>query len=576
MLPWRGPTAWGPDVRRACRILVAVIAALAGASARADGPARLLPSAGGGSSSEHVGSHGWFVVIDGRGRGTLAHLPPRRAAGPDGRLRGVSNGVAQPVPSLDFVPRAVAAWEERAWVVMERGGRTPRQVGSVAAVPTPLSDNWRFEPAGRLRVEPALPGDGEIESFAGSDLGPGALIVDRAADGERRRLYVLAGRAWERANLPGDLSTLNDAEPVFLLGMGGRLGVLVRDRTGCVDLWLGARAAEPPRPAIGEKDPEERLLSPRSRERAPRDLSLTWERRVLAQDRSAPEMSASDTRVFASAGRVFVAQTTAEGGVEIGELTGASFVPVAREDRVGAMVSVAGMQAPSRVVLAWVAPGPVRPGEGGAAAEVREISLVDGRVEYAGPLVNEPPLTAREFQWLALGLVLLMGAVLLVVLRADPSGDVFSLPDGVSLAGPGRRVIAGAVDLGLAAVIAARLLGVSITELGEPAFLMRHSIGFVGAVIGVGLVLSVLGETLGGRSIGKLLTGCVVIDTRVADRVATPSFWQAGVRNLVKWVLSPAAALGLMEAQGRHRGDSLARTAVVIPIEDEPGFPPEE
>ena len=84
-----------------------------------------------------------------------------------------------------------------------------------------------------------------------------------------------------------------------------------------------------------------------------------------------------------------------------------------------------------------------------------------------------------------------------------------------------------------------------------------------------GLVLGVMGEVLIGRSIGKLLTGCEVVDVRVTGSISHPQFWQALVRNVIKWVLAPAAMLGLMDAQGRHRGDSMSRTAVVVEEPDE-------
>jgi len=526
-----------------------------------------------------------MVVIDSRGQAGLVHFPPRRRSGVDGTLLGTSDGVGRPSVRLDGSVSALAAWDDRVYVLFERGGQGARPVGSLSVVRTSMREQWRFEPGDRLRVEPALTGEGEVEAFAAGAFGPGALIVDgRAAVAETRRLYVLDGGAWRRADLPKELADGRRGEPAFLLGAGEGLGLLRRERSGAVEFWLAARIPEPARAPPGAGDPDERLFGGGLRAGAPEPahLGLRWDRRVLCADGSMPELGGADARVFMSAGRVFAALAVPDGGVEALELTEATVVRVARMDHVGLSVGLVGMDKPARLVAVWEARAEAGSDAGDGAAsggskrEVREVSLVDGRVEYAGPLVVNPPLSAREFQGLALGLVILMGAVLLVVVRSDPSGDVYTIPPGAALASPGRRLIAGVIDLAAAGLIAARFLGVSGAELTDPSFLISsQAVGFAGLVIGVGLALGVLGEALTGRSVGKLVTGCVVVDVRAVERPSGPRFWQAVVRNLVKWVLSPAAMLGLMESQGRHRGDSLARTAVVILLEDDAEQSPE-
>ena len=95
--------------------------------------------------------------------------------------------------------------------------------------------------------------------------------------------------------------------------------------------------------------------------------------------------------------------------------------------------------------------------------------------------------------------------------------------------------------------------------------LSERALLFALTVVGAGLVLGILGEALIGRSVGKVAMGCEVIDVRVTDRPVHPKVWQAATRNVIKWVLSPAAMIGLMDPEGRHRGDSMAGTAVVMP-----------
>jgi len=65
-----------------------------------------------------------------------------------------------------------------------------------------------------------------------------------------------------------------------------------------------------------------------------------------------------------------------------------------------------------------------------------------------------------------------------------------------------------------------------------------------------------------------VLLGCKVVGTRMpgSSRVGLR---QALVRNLMKYAMPPVAVFGLSDANGRHRGDVLAGTAVVIRVDDE-------
>ncbi len=545
-------------------------------------PPQLLPSAGAAPASRAAAppqsTHGWFVTVDPQGQVVLAHVPPRRRSGADGQLRGTGDGVVHKAIGLDVEPRAVAAWDERVYLVFNAGAGGSRAVGSLSARPTPVRDRWRYEPDGRLAVEPSLTGAGDLVGFAASAMGVGAMIVDATPSGAPyRRFFVLDRRAWREAELPEVLQSPDAGDTVWLISTGDGLGVLRRLGEGSAELWVASKATEPPRESIADRSPDGELFGGSggdSAENAP--LTLLWERREYAADRSLPAMPSADSRVFMSGGRVYAALLTGGGGLDVIAMTPATSVRVGTIEKVGPMVGVVGLDTPSRVVAAWFVAevaGGTRPGEAGkveSRVEVRELSLVDGRTEFAGPMTGDTPLSPREVQWLAVGLVVLMGAVLLVVLRSDPNEDAYTIPPGTSLAPSGRRMIAGLIDLVTAGVVAARLLGIAIAELGDPEFVMsERSLIFAGVMVASGLVLGVLGEVFIGRSIGKLLTGCEVVDVRVTGAISRPQLWQALVRNLIKWVLAPAAMLGLMDAQGRHRGDSMSRTAVVVLDSDE-------
>ena len=546
------------------------------------GPPELLPSAGAAPATRAAApppaTHGWFVTVDPQGQAVLAHVPPRRRSGADGQLRGTGDGVVHKAIGLDAEPRALAAWDDRVYLVFNAGAGGSRAVGSLSARPTPVRDRWRYEPDGRLAVEPSLTGAGDLVGFAASAMGVGAMIVDATPGGAPyRRFFVLDGRAWREVDLPKALRSPVAGDTAWLISTGDGLGVFRRLGDGSAELWVASKATEPPRGSIASRSPGGELFGD-SGGAGGQDppLTLVWTRRELAADRGLPAMPHGGALVFMSGERVYASVVNGGGGLDVFAVTPGTSVRVGKIEKVGPMVGVVGMDTPSRLVAAWFVPevpGGTRRGEPGKAearVEVRELSLVDGRTEFSGPMKGDTPLSPREVQWLALGLVVLMGAVLLVVLRSDPSEDAYTIPPRTSLAPSGRRMVAGVIDLLTAGVVAARLLGIAIPELGDPEFVVsERSLIFAGVMVVSGLVLGVMGEVLIGRSIGKLLTGCEVVDVRVTGSISHPQFWQALVRNVIKWVLAPAAMLGLMDAQGRHRGDSMSRTAVVVEEPDE-------
>jgi uncharacterized RDD family membrane protein YckC len=173
-----------------------------------------------------------------------------------------------------------------------------------------------------------------------------------------------------------------------------------------------------------------------------------------------------------------------------------------------------------------------------------------------------------------------MVVVVAVVLRPEPLGPALTLPKGVQLAEPGRRVIGAAIDLLIAAAVAAAMLGVPVSQLLTVNVLFGESGGVEAMllILGVGFGLTTLGDGLFGRSIGKAITGCEVVcpgaavpgsDGTVEPRLVRPSLWRAALRNLVCWSLPPVAMWGLANPDHRHRGDIAAGTAVVVRVEEE-------
>lgn len=201
--------------------------------------------------------------------------------------------------------------------------------------------------------------------------------------------------------------------------------------------------------------------------------------------------------------------------------------------------------------------------------------MFTGRTLYAGTARSEGPISPGEFRAVVLGLLVLMAAVLALVLRAPPAGS-FVLPAATALAEPGRRLAATLIDLG-ATLLIVRGLGLWPASLLDPAAWFDGTNGLtLGATVVVAVLNGAVCEGLWGKTPGKVLVGCEVV---LLGRTGEP--WdprppgpaRALVRNLVKWVLPPVAVLGVLDPEGMHRGDSYARTAVVVRIEPEP---PEE
>jgi hypothetical protein len=212
--------------------------------------------------------------------------------------------------------------------------------------------------------------------------------------------------------------------------------------------------------------------------------------------------------------------------------------------------------------------------------KVIELSASTGHVLFEGPARVGGPVSSQELKLLAIALVGVMIVVVAVILRPDAGSAGISLPRGYALAEPGRRVVAGVVDVLLATLVVSAVMRVSVLELLSIDVLARGS-GGLGAlllIVGVGFAHTTLGDWLVGRSIGKVATGCLVVRpgvTRtdpggeVTPVLSRPTLWRAAVRNLVCWLLPPVAMWGMGAADHRHRGD-IASGLIVVVEYDEP------
>jgi uncharacterized RDD family membrane protein YckC len=214
-----------------------------------------------------------------------------------------------------------------------------------------------------------------------------------------------------------------------------------------------------------------------------------------------------------------------------------------------------------------------------------EVSVGTGAVMYSGELVVTSPISGADYRMVGVILAYALGMVVIFLVKT-PRPDAVLIPEGYSIAEPGRRMVAGIIDVAIGVALASRIWHVPLadaispgnwgTEAGQGVILTS-----VGLMIALGTVL----ELLFGRSVGKIVTGCEVVAVgevggKPAAEKATPettetkekeeegpahgTFGHLLLRNAIKFGLPPVALLGLLDASGRHRGDQLAKTAVVV------------
>lgn len=471
-----------------------------------------------GAASAGEPSHAWMVMTtDGTVR--LLHLPPR-----SGVERPAELGSVRAVRDLRAEPTGLAAVGARVYLLFEpeakpdsqsesksKPGRTVlsgRAIESVGGL-------WAFDPPDLLEANPSLPAGGEVRGFTGTTGGPAALLVD----GGRARVVVLQDEAWREYD-----------PPIGVEGDGVR-GLLA---------WEGD-------PALVAGDGVIWKLNPGDG---------TWA--VVSE---AGEGFGAKAVVF-GVGAVAVEVRLSGGGATIRTADPSGVQELGLQEGLTGDVAVAPIgPAPGSIAMVWRETG--AGGEEGAFHFV-ERSLTTGAVVYEGAPRQVTPVTAGEFQLLVSVLVVLTIAVLLIAVKPMPgAGPV--VPAGTALAEPGRRMAATVFDGMVAVVIVSRLFGVGVFDvLSLQVVFEPHGWVALPTVCVVGAVIGTACEAAFGRTLGKLAMGCRV--ARARDEGGRPGVGRCALRNGIKWMLPPVAALALLEPAAPHRGDVLSGLVVVVDL----------
>ncbi len=500
-------------------------------------------AAGGPATYDEPFAHAWFVVPEPSGPdGTLLHLGPRLAPEPH-----VATGSAKLVTLLPTTPEALAAWERSVYLVFPPAQPSPaamprRSVLRITAAPSIWGATWTFDTnTTRLHAEPAIPGSLPLLSIAASPWGLAALL--QTAHGATLCVRTPAG--WSTLDLPPR------AEGARWI-LADESGLLLASAQPHTPLWRAAL----------ERNPN-----------APELLSATWSEQFVQWPTPAAEatlLRASDITILA--------QRTEESPARLNLWRISEAAPrlIQSIDVADAPFAVAGMDDAARLAILSVRAGDSARAADRARPSTRlvEVSARTGTILSDAPLSLANALTGNELRLIAVGAVAAMSVIGIAILRPRSEHPPLSLPRGWSLASPLRRSIAGAIDAFAALALAGALTGVPIPQaLSASAWFTEPDAWRAPiAAAAIGLVASTLLEGVFSRTPGKALCGCRVVrvamvkspDGMLEPRPLIPGLRAAFVRNLYRWLLAPIAAMSLGSSDGRHRGDILARTVVLV------------
>ncbi len=571
---------------RGLLVQLLLVMALCASAARGQalGAGSVAPERAGGTS------HAWVVLPEpGALRGVMLHLPPRGALSDRfGRALTARAGEASVAHTLSVAPAAIAARDNRvALVYSDSGlglptinGRTVLSLGAVQSEP----GLWKTVPEVRLDALPSLRADGLLLGFAGPHVGFAALMQGLSAEGAdptRLTLQVLIESKWVDVVLPpaavemaATLFTRHGDKPAVT----GTYRLVATDEGLALFIFPARTAAGP---IAGSCFLADFTGSP------PRAVpSATWVQREVLIEAAKPVEPDDLSAAFAGDHLVLAAR---EGGGAMTlytqplHISNAPWRGVASIKGIADDYTVVPLDNVGRVAVLSI----TRQTGGAKAANLNmtEVSMRTGAVLFDGEVQLAGLITESDYRLIGVLLAWVLGLVVVFVLRLPPAESVH-LPDGVSIAEPGRRMFAGVIDLTVALLIAAKFLGVPMADVATLGIWESPAIQNVLLLgLAIAVVSSTLLESFLGRTLGKMLTGCTVIAMERAGAPAsekktsveeaevegyrTPVMWKALVRTIIKWGLPPVAVFGLLDAPGRHRGDHLAGTAVVVPTSED-------
>ncbi len=469
-------------------------------------------------------------------------------------------GTARKAAEMPFVPEAIAAAGETLYIIrpvettVQDESRREKQRRVVSLRVRPIATGfWDYEPP-QGRVEPKLPGDGELVDAVGGMDGPVVLlgpVAGEVGEGGEWRLMTLHDGQWSGVALTkGGVPAQLAPHGIDRVEGGGAFSyarlVAVGSRTQeagelrLIVQRLGVRDRAEVWRVVHES---KRMDEPRGDEAGEELTGAGWRFERVGEIGLPAGKAIESLNLRWVDGRV-IASSVRDGATIVWALDADRVTELARIEGAAAQYATLGLTGLSRlsVVMAegggasagatstgsGVMPtGPNARGSGVPARELKfvEVSTLNGAELFAGGAKREGPLTRRDVGTLALIVSAMTAVVLLFVLRADNT-NVVRLPKGYSLAAPARRFIAAMIDFLPGYLIAVWSMGVSLSQVFLAGFggsgletstlLNGMDPLSAGAMLIVASLVAAaahcaIGEWLLGRSLGKLLTGCEVI-----------------------------------------------------------------
>lgn len=534
------------------------------------------------------------------------HLPPRvggLGGSPDPR------GVVRSAPGFDSAIAAGAWWGNTGYFLHKEtmrpteAGQTEasrqRMVSTLRVLRNPMG-GYEHPPGRPVALAPLL-GDLDLLGWTATEEGPVALVREQVRLEAGRSSYgpihlrVLFGPHWRTIALD---PAFEEAIAEMPAAQARRNILLVGAREG-FSLWLRRPNAEDATLWTA------RIGALRSSGAGPPDL-VEWSERTLPLTGAnwSESSPAQPTRVIFVPGAsraddaLIGVQRSEEhltlmllersGPIRMTSLDGvpedASLLPMAAPRHGGSATGTLAIIWAEPVATSADAPEPANLRR---TIQIREISAGTGRTLYSGPARDALLISSNDFKLLAAMLVMVMIAVILFVLRAEPAA-ILDLPPGIVPADPIRRIAAALLDYAPGAILAAVVMGLPTLTLLRPTTLIGPGVNFL--PFGLALLFTALHCTIGdwmiGCSLGKRLMGLRVLpivkpttdaavpadDFRTASPdqplsqtpLPRPALWQALVRNLTCWLVPPLVMVAIFDASRRHPGDMLGRTIVVM------------
>ncbi len=492
-------------------------------------------------------------------------------------------GVFRVVRSLENWPDAVAADASQLTVAIP-GTRTA--VAGMQAPPGPTEvlslwaiydgGRWSAGPAGTLDASPALPPDRTVLAMTSTGAGLIAVVgADTIGTTGAAKVMLLSLGKWVDVPLPEAAdAALASATTVRLTPTPSGAALLTAGPT-LDDLRIWVATIVP-----GVRTYPEEAEDPDTPEPQPKvtPARVTW------TDAPGPPTPAGATAILATS----VDQQVVIGWVQPDRtsLVTASLVGLAKQAQWRTLNTIPAatgdtallpLASHRRVVLVWK-DAPADDAAQGAPLGLRfaEVSAATGRVLAQGDVTLSGPATRSDYRAIGILLAWVSGIVAVIVLRPRDDRAIL-MPDGLALAEPAQRMIAGTVDLVLSLVAAGFILGRGPVDVltASATGLLTSTQGqlLLALTMFIGLTAGTLSEWTAGRSIGKALCGCVVADlTRPVPAGAAYErvpFVRCLTRNIVKWCVPPAGLIGVLSNAARHRGDEYAGAAVLSAADED-------